>query len=332
MYKNRCFVLIALSMWCTIECSQSWYNSTMCMANQTSGLVPVAAPQDNFAALDNTIGALALWWVPLGCNILRHKWNRRKVAEKIATEPTNSNLITHYVTASKQKESLIEGLVYDCLQERQFGGTCQTHSFLTRPVDIMDDYVGDSSSLQVRKRASYFLYGYLALLQRQKTGGIPEISKIVVDYFFDIDELEKERAGDENRATYQPLLSEPLISEPQVSLAMSGMPNVLLHATSELRGYFYLGKWIKNALYDGGVRMLWRGCKYGPGRLASGFCSPLLLGMDIGARHLLVNCFEKMRNKLGGDSYLYIGQVLCSTASTQACSLLLDYLILQRVD
>ena len=73
------------------------------------------AANDNFSSLDTTIGALALWWIPLGCDILRHKWHQRQVTRKIGTLPTPDNIRTHHRLSSLQEENFIYGVVYDCL-------------------------------------------------------------------------------------------------------------------------------------------------------------------------------------------------------------------------
>lgn len=80
------YVLLMLLIFNNIESSEGWFNNSFCMTNQTSGMPLATGTSDNFSALDTTIGALALWWIPLGCNILRWQLNKRKIAQKIGKD------------------------------------------------------------------------------------------------------------------------------------------------------------------------------------------------------------------------------------------------------
>lgn len=326
MYIVR-YITLMLLVIKNIESSEGWYNNSFCMAHQTSGFTPLTtATSDNFSSLDTTIGALALWWIPLGCNILRHKWHQRQVTRKIGTLPTPDNIRTHHCLSVLQEENFIYGVVYDCLQQRQLGSKCESHSFVLNPVGIVKDYLGNDSSLPEHMACSYYMYTILGTLQRGKEFGIPQISDIIVSYCDDLTALTKSAEHDQEKVTYQLLLSDI----PRTPTVRS-IPTLLFAVASEGRRLWHLGKFAKHVFYDAGARMLWNGISHGPGRLVSSLGSPAILGIDVAIQSAFSKCFNKLDITLNNDTYLNIGRCLVATLSMQASDLLLNYLVIQRV-
>lgn len=329
------YILLTLLILKNSEASEGWYNNSFCMANQTNEFAPsTAVTSGDFAALDTTIGALALWWVPLGCNILRHKWNQRKIAEKIKAKPTDKNLVAYHIRTRLQNHRIIRNVLYSCLFQQQFNHTGEICSPVEKSVSIISGYAGSDVESPEHKYAEYCLCSLLFLIEGQEKTGIPQIGKTVTDYLYDSDGEFQVISDDQDRATYQPLLngiSGPLTLRSIPTILRNTFPTVLLAGVSESRKLWYFGKFAKHVFYDAGARMLWNGVTDGPGRLVSFFGSPAVLGIDVGVQYVFSKCFDKLGTAWNNDTYLLAGRCLCATLGIQASDLLLNYLVIQRV-
>lgn len=228
------YILLALLMLKYTEASEGWYNTTMCIANQITSFTPSAAASGDFTTLlDNTIGALALWWIPLGYNIFRYKWNQRKIAEKIAEQPTPNNIQEHYISSFLQEKNFINSIVYDCFQKQQFNNQSKIYFSSLYTTLLVDNYLEDTHHVYYAD----YVYPILSGRQHYNECCIPEISKIVIEYYGGTAPFTAVSVSDKDTTTCQSLLNDipyPLTLGSVPIISRNRFPAVLLAGVSRM--------------------------------------------------------------------------------------------------